>query len=178
MSPSKHKKNDRMTVVNFAVNFCAIFALILLTGALVVAEAVGGRGYQMASFSQSLQNNACSCTEAAQTCAPVVPAVLFPVSSSEPVEVPAEIAIDDAGFSPKELNMALSSSRMVKVSNKGVNPHSFVIDSIGVDSGAIAPGQSKTVVLENLPQDGTALEFYSNVAGDSAEKFSGTVIVN
>jgi hypothetical protein len=173
MTSSKQKKFDKAAAIGFAVNFCAIFSLILVTGLLLAVDSFGGGHSGVASVSQALQNE----TSAVQACEPVVPAVLFPVSAPAPVEEPAVITVDDDGFSAKELNLASFSSKTVKIANRGANPHSFVVDELAIDSGSIAPGELATVFFDNVPQDVSSFNFHSGVAGDTAESFSGVVII-
>ena len=162
--------------MSFSVNFCAIFALILVTGLLLAVDSLGGINAGSASLSLAAQNG--DALSASDSCVPVVPAVLFPVSATDPTETPIEITVNDSGFSLNELDMAQSSMRTIKITNMGADSHSFVIDKLGIDSGAILSGQTKTVVLENLMPDLQSVDFYSGIVGDRADKFRGTIIIN
>jgi hypothetical protein len=157
-------------------DFCAIFALIYIVALLLVANAFGGVRSGMAQLSLAAPEK-CSCQEAADTCsASVLPSVLYPESAAAgPAEETIKVVMDDGGYATREVNVALSSSRFVDVVNKGVNPHSFVIDEIGIDSGAIAPGETKRVALENLNADAKNYTFYSNIGTDNRESFSGVI---
>jgi hypothetical protein len=107
-----------------------------------------------------------------------VPAVLFPVSADNPSESAIKIVIDDGGWAPKQIDLSLSSSRVMEITNKGVNEHSFVIDDLGIDSGAIAPGNAKTVYLQNLSSGAAYYIFYSNMGSDDGnEAFSGILTI-
>jgi len=174
MKNLKTKKIDKAVAVGFAANFCAVFSLIYVVGLLLVANIFGGPQAGLAAVSIPVQES-CSCKGADETCAiSSLPAVLFPVSADNPNEAAIKLSMDDTGYLQKELNISLSSSRRVQISNNGVTPHSFVIDELGIDSGDIAPGQSKILGLENLA-DGTSYVYYSKTGSDAREKFSGTV---
>ena len=175
----KGKQFDKVAVIEFFINFCTIFSLILIIGLLIVADSFGGISGGAAALSQSLvEKNECQCPATdCGVCGSVAPAVLFPVSSDHPAENAIEIAVGDDGFSVKELSLVFSSSRTLRITNNGVNSHSFAVDAIGLNSGAIAPGQSVTVLLEGFPQDLPTLEFYSDTASDSRENFSGLIIL-
>ena len=175
----KDKQFDKVAAVGFFVNFCAIFSLILIVGLLTVADSFGSTPGGVAALSQSLVGkNECQCPATdCEVCGSVAPAVLFPVSSDHPAENAIEIAVGDDGFSVKELSLVFSSSRTLRITNNGVNSHSFAMDAIGLNSGAIAPGQSVTVLLEGFSQDSPSLEFHSDIASDSREDFSGLIIL-
>lgn len=176
MPTAKHKKLDKMTMINFAANFCAVFALIYIVALLMLANSFGTNRAQLAALSQANPNTACSAVPE-DTLAAAVPVVLFPVSAENPSESAIRIAVDDGGWTPKQIDISLSSARVVEVANNGVNPHSFVIDELGVDSGAIMPGATKTIFLQNLSGEAAIYPFYSNTAGDSPEKFSGQITI-
>lgn len=177
MSPVKRKKIDKASVVNFAVNFCAVFALIYMVMLLLVADMLGGASQAgLAAVSFPLQNE-CSCGgDAAGDSQTQTPTTLFPVAAPESGSY-LQLAVDDGGFSLKQLNVSLDGPKMIEISNKGVNTHSFVIDGLSIDSGVIEPGAAKTVVLENLPQGTRNYTYYSNTAGDDKTKFSGVIAV-
>ncbi len=174
--PKNKKLADKFEVMSFAVNFCAVFALILVVGLLMAVQNIPGRQAGMAALSQSgISQSECVCDDV--SCPLAVPAVLFPVSAGEPVESAARISMDDGGFLTKELDLALSSSRTLEIYNKGVRAHSFVIPELKIDTGAIIPGETKTVILENIPQDKEVLQFYSDLPNDAREKFLGTIVI-
>ncbi|UMX48342.1 MAG: cupredoxin domain-containing protein [Candidatus Nealsonbacteria bacterium DGGOD1a] len=177
MAIAKHnKKIDKMAMVGFAANFCAVFSLIYIVALLLVANIFGSNRAAMASLAQPIANSACSAV-AGEPLAAAIPAILFPVSADNPSESVIKISIDDGGWTPKEIDLSLSSARTVEISNKGVNPHSFVIDGLGIDSGEIAPGAAKTVFLQNLSGEAAIYPFYSNISGDDKEKFSGQITI-
>ncbi len=176
-SAKKRNEFDRDTAIGFAVNFCAMFSLIFTIGLLAVAGIVGGKSSGAASLSQGVKQAVCSCPEAGEcSVAPLAPAVLFPVSAQQPVETAPEIGVDEGGFSSREIDLSNSSSRTLKIVNKGVRAHSFVIAETGLNSGTIEPGRFATVALD-APADGAGTaEFYSAEPGDSGENFRGTII--
>lgn len=169
------KKIDKMAAIGVAADFCAIFALIFVVSLLLVANALGGGRSGMAQISLPLQK-ACLCQTGVDACSvSTLPAVLFPVSADNPAEGSIKLSMDDSGFSPKSLDVASSSNLVAEITNKGVNPHSFVIDDLGIDSGAIAPGQTKTIALENLSAGKGTYTYYSNVGGDNRDTFNGVM---
>jgi hypothetical protein len=179
MSPKKSKKFDKTAAVEFFVNFCAIFSLVLIVGLMAISESFGPTSKGMASLSGVLVSDAkCSCP-APVDCgfAPIAPAVLFPASADQPLEAALEVLVDDGGFSSRELNLSLSSSRTLRISNRGVRNHSLVIDALNLNSGVIAPGQSVTVILENSGDQARELSFYSGLPGDSGDNFSGVILL-
>jgi len=175
MKNLKTKKIGKEEAVGFAAFFCAIFSLIYLVGLLLVANIFNKPQFDFAKISLPVQNS-CSCKGSVEACSlSSLPAVLFPVGADNPNEATIKLTMDDAGYVQKQLDTALSSSRLVQITNNGVNPHSFVIDELGIDSGEISPGQSKTLRLENM-DDAVSYFYYSSVAGDTREKFSGVLM--
>jgi len=179
MTSSKTKKIDKTASMSLFVNFCAVFALIYTVGLLLLANIAGGSRGALASISSSVQNKcACASVPAAAQGAMAATGELFPSSSEGELNSAAvSVVMDDAGYAQTELNISISGLKMLEIENKGVNPHSFVIDGLMIDSGAIASGEVRTVVLENLPAIATNYTYYSNVAGDDKETFSGVIIV-
>lgn len=178
MSPAKKRnKLDRAAAIGFAVNFCAMFSLIFTVGLLAVAGIVGDNSGGAASLSQGMKQAVCSCPEAEEcSVAPLAPAVLFPVSAQQPMETALEVGVDEGGFSLREINLSNSSSRTLKIVNKGVRAHSFAITGTGLNSGIIEPGRSATMALD-APADGSGrAEFYSAEPEDSGENFRGTIV--
>lgn len=178
MSPAKKRnKLDRAAAIGFAVNFCVMFSLIFTVGLLAVAGIVGDNSGGAASLSQGMKQAVCSCPPAEEcSVAPLVPAVLFPVSAQQPMETALEISVDEGGFSSREINLSNSSFRTLKIVNNGVRPHSFAITETGLDSGIIEPGRFVTVALDGPPAGRGKVEFYSAESGDSGENFRGTII--
>lgn len=177
MSSKKSKQFDRAAAISFFVDFCAMFSLILIVGLLTAANSFGGASGGAASLSRAMGTSLnCSCP-APTDCgfSPIAPAVLFPASSPQPLEAALEISVDEGGFSSRELNLSFSSSRTLRVVNKGVRNHSLAIDALGLNSGIIVPGQSVTVVLENSGDQGREMTFYSDMPGDTGENFWGTI---
>lgn len=176
-SAKKRNKLDRGAAIGFAVNFCAMFSLIFTIGLLAAAGIAGGKSGGAASLSQGMKQAVCSCPEAEEcSVASLAPAVLFPVSAQQPTETALEIGVDEGGFSLREIDLSNSSSRTLKIVNKGVRAHSFAITETGMNSGAIEPGRFATVALDEPPAGGGTAEFYSAEPEDSGENFRGTII--
>jgi hypothetical protein len=175
MKTSKNKQTEKFAIFGFIANFCAVFALIYVVALLLAANMIGGSAAGLAAVSAPLKET-CSCQTATDACSASFPTVLFPESAQNPVETDTQLIVDDSGFLPKELDLSLSSLRVVEVSNKGVNRHSFVIDELGVDTGPIEPGSSKTVRLDNLGAAKDSYIFYSNTGKDNKNNFRGTLI--
>lgn len=172
MNKQKNKKIDRQAMLNFVVNFCAIFSLIFMFGMLVLADEVG-RDSVLATVSEPISDsNLCAHSDNSTDS----PAVLFPVLADNPAEGSVKIVVNDSGYVDKRMVLSAGETKMLEVINKGVNPHSFVIDGMMIDSGAINPGQTKTIALENLSGELRNYTFYSNLAGDDKDKFSGIFI--
>ena len=51
-------------------------------------------------------------------------------------------------FTPARLNVGVGEEVMIEVTNAGTQLHTFTIASLGIDSGPIAPGEGRTVVLQ------------------------------
>jgi len=79
--------------------------------------------------------------------------VLYPITAGAPNEGAIEIAVDDSGYTPKTLILTPSVSTYLEITNKGVNNHSFVIDELTIDTGEIKPGETRTLILPNLPNE-------------------------
>jgi len=178
MSPAKNKKTEKASAIGFLVNFCAVFALIYITALLLVANILGGTSTAgLAAVSFPLQSN-CSCDScSADGNQPAAPATLFPVSAEDSSSGYIQIAVDDSGFAQKQIEISLSGSKMLEITNNGANPHSFVVDGLKIDSGAIEPGQTITVVLESLPAETLNYTYFSNVGNDDKAKFSGVITI-
>ena len=181
MPTSKTKKIDKSAAVSFFVNFCAVFALISTVGMLLIVDAFGKNGATMASALSPLQGKT-TCAPAAEAVATdipsTIPSVLFPVSANDPSETITKLTVDDGGWTPKQIDLTLASSRTLEITNGGANPHSFVVDSIGIDSGEIAPGVTKTLTLNNLSTETRNYTFYSGVNGDNdKDQLKGTISI-
>jgi len=166
------KKIDRKTALSLAVNFCAMFVLTFTFGLLLLAN-VADKSSALASAAAALPVNSCATSRGTQS----EPAVLFPVSAGEPIEGSIRLVVDDSGYREKKLVLSAQGTKMLEITNKGVNAHSFVIDGMMIDSGAIQPGQTKTIALESLSGKPQSYTFYSNLAGDDREKFGGAFVI-
>lgn len=177
----KTKKSDRSITISFFINFCSVFALIVTVGMLLLVDTFGGNRQGLASASMPLQNKS-ACVPAGDAKTDEIPSgipnVLFPESSNDPSEAVTKITVDDGGWTPNRIDLSLVSARTLEITNAGVNPHSFVIDGAGIDSGEIAPGATKTMVLNNLSEDVKDYTYYSNIDSAGKGKFSGIISVS
>ena len=148
---------DRKATLSLVVNFCSMFMLVFVIGLLVLANMID-KGTDLPAASES----ACECVDKTAD----EPAVLFPVSAGDPNEGSIQLVVDDSGYRDKELILSAEGAKMLQITNKGVNPHSFVVDGMLIDSGAIQPGEIKTIALESLSSVPQNYTFYSNLDGD------------
>jgi len=175
MVNNKNKEFDKAAALNNAVNFCAIFSLVFVVGLLLIANAMGGN-QSRASLMAALQN--CSGTAVTVNDSQSLdPSVLFPTLAEEDLGPAVGVVMDDGGYAQKELNISFTGTKTIEIENKGSMPHSFVVDGLNIDSGEIEPGQTGTVVLENLSNEVKNYTYYSNVIGDDKESFSGVIMV-
>ncbi len=148
-----------------------MFSLVFTIGLLILAN-MTDRSSALAMVSTPIDNLCARADNASQT-----PPVLFPVSAGDPSEGSIQLVVDDSGYRDKKLILSAAGTKMLEITNKGVNAHSFVIDGMLIDSGAIKPGETKTIALENISDVPQNYTFYSNLAGDDREKFSGVFVV-
>ena len=175
MSPTKRKKNDKVTMINFGVLFCTVFSLIYVVGLLLVAGFARGGQAGLASLQGSLQN--CNNSEFTTGDDAIVTPTMVAPDNANNIGSGTIISIDDGGFGVKQVDLALSGPMILVVKNQGVNPHSFVIDELQINSGEIAPGQAKSIVLKDLPMEPRTYDFYSNIGKDNGSQFGGTITV-
>ncbi len=84
------------------------------------------------------------------------------------------VSMDEYSFSPAELKVNLGSMVTVKVTNTGAASHSFAISSLGVNSGLISPGGSKTVTF-TAPSTAATYEIDCTVPGHKDLGMTGTL---
>jgi len=101
--------------------------------------------------------------------AAATPASATAQGAAEAVEVDAR----DIFFEPKELSIPANTDVTVQLPNKGVTPHNFSIDELGI-SVDLPVGASEEVVI-NAPA-GT-YEYYCNVPGHKEAGMIGTLTV-
>jgi plastocyanin len=82
------------------------------------------------------------------------------------------ITITDFKYTPARFNAAAGQSVSITVSNQGAVAHTFTITGV-VDSGQIAPGQTKTVTF--TPQQAGNLIYFCTVHGQAI--MSGQIMV-
>jgi plastocyanin len=80
----------------------------------------------------------------------------------------------DIAFTQKELTIPANTDVTVELTNNGATAHDFVIDELGINSGAVEPGASTTVTI-NAPA-GT-YEYYCSVPGHRPAGMVGTLTV-
>ena len=170
---SRRKKIDKTSAVNFGVIFCTVFSLIYVVGLLLVASFAGGSRAGLASISAPFQRAVCSQISKDNN-ASATPEMIFPAAYNG-AGVDDVITVDDGGYNQKLVTVSIKNSRALEISNQGVNPHSFVIRDLNIDSGPIAPGSSKIVVLEGMGSDIRNYDFYSNIGRDDTFLFGGVV---
>ena len=168
----KNKEVGKMETISFIVNFCAIFTLIFTFGLLILRDAIGSDMAQ-ATVSEALCDSSCDCAAESKD----QPAVLFPVTAGQPNEGSIKITMDDGGYLQDRFVLSPEGTKMLEITNKGVNAHSFVIDELAIDSGVIEPGQTRTIALDSLPDEPLDYIFYSNLSDDDKENFSGVFAV-
>lgn len=83
----------------------------------------------------------------------------------------------DDGFSPSGFHLPLNEFAKISLTNKGEKPHSFVIDELNINSGAIDPGQTKELEFGQDIKNATSFRFYSNAEGDDKEKMNGSIVI-
>lgn len=175
LKSTKAKKITSYEAACFFVNFCAIFTLVFTFSLLALGNSLGGRNTAatVSGTDSMCSANSCLCdTEAADE-----PAVLYPVTAGEPNEGAVSIVVDDSGYSQKKFELTPLMPILIEITNKGVNDHSFVIDELGIDSGKINPGETRKMVLKKFDDVPQVYIFYSNLASDDVDKFSGRFVV-
>lgn len=173
-STAKTKKISAYESACLFINLCAI-ATLVFTFAIIAIGNIVGPGDAVAAVCQpvmSVPTGEPSVTDALES-----PTVLYPVTASAPNEGAIKITVNDGGYLQKKLVLTPEVPTYLEITNKGVNDHSFVIDELGVDSGVIKPGETRAISLPSLENKAQNYVFYSNLAGDGNEVFSGEFII-
>ena len=99
----------------------------------------------------------------AETTPATAPVEASPAASPVAPVTTIDIELLDIKFSVTEMTVPANSEITVNLTNKGAATHNFSIDALGVDSGDVAAGESKTLTFNS----GAAgeYEFYCNVPG-------------
>jgi len=88
------------------------------------------------------------------------------------------ININADGFNPKGIQIYSGQKMELAVVNDDKTSHSFNIDELGIKTGAIEPGKTLAVIIDNLPANSIAYEYYSDIAADKKnDKFHGTIMI-
>lgn len=174
LKSTKAKKITLYESACFFVNFCAGFVLVFTFTLLAFGNLIGGR-----NIAATLSDTGGGCIADTRSCEveATTPAVLYPVTAGEPNEGAMAILMDDGGYSQKKFELSPLMPILIEITNKGVNDHSFVIDDLGIDSGAIKPGETRMMVLNSFEDVPQVYTFYSNLSGDDVTKFSGRFVV-
>jgi len=90
-----------------------------------------------------------------------------------------DIQINSDGYGTKGIaaNMAIGQTISLKITNNDSKPHSFVIEDLKVNSGAIAAGAEKTLSIDDIPNITKVYEFYSDQKGDDRDILQGTLFI-
>jgi len=80
-------------------------------------------------------------------------------------------------FSPRTLRVAKGDMVRINFVNSGMTAHTFTVSGLGVDTGLIQPGSSKSIEFTTPNQNSTFTSFCS-VPGHKEAGMSGTIIVN
>ncbi|MBI4092756.1 MAG: cupredoxin domain-containing protein [Candidatus Kerfeldbacteria bacterium] len=86
------------------------------------------------------------------------------------------VSMTDYAFTPATITADLGKTVTVKVTNNGGLTHSFVINGLSVNSGLLAPGQSKTISITTPSSAGT-FEYFCSVSGHKDLGMKGTLTV-
>ena len=151
-------KTKTFLIISFVLNFCLTFALIWAVGVL---------------FFISMTR-----VDTAQSC-------VFPSSSDDMIslketanaERAVSIEVNDAGFLNKGFQMYSSDNVIVTVFNSGQNSHSFVVSDLGLDTGLISAGETKSIKINGLEERDAMYNYTSGVGGDRANGFGGVIMV-
>lgn len=168
----EEKKMELYLIMSFVINFCAAFILIWTVGLLFYIEVgsfnrakCGNAAYQNINPFEQLRME-----DEKDTQEPDVAK-----SESEPEIINVEV--NDNGFLSKGFQASSFNAVTIVFVNNGTKAHSFVIDELDVDSGAVESGQTKTITIRSLPQENKVYNFYSGVSGDREAGFSGLMMV-
>ena len=168
----EEKKAELYLVLSFIINFCVAFTLIWTVGILFILEVGGASKKECGStayknFNPFEQLRAEDESSAQKT----------ETKDSEGDSDIVSVDVNDNGFLSKGFQVNSSDQITIIFANKGAKAHSFVIDEMDIDSGAVESGQTKTITISNLPQENKVYNFYSGVNGDKELGFSGLMMV-
>jgi len=96
-----------------------------------------------------------------------------PAKHAEEVEV--TVVATDFKFTPNEFSVKKGEDIHLTFKNDGNMPHTFVIDGV-VDSGLVAPGESKLVEFD-APATAGEYQYYCSVIGHKESGMTGTLNV-
>ena len=104
-------------------------------------------------------------------------------SALSPEEKELTIRISDNGFIDDgfdEIGLLANGGQNIKfiISNTGEKEHSFVVDELNIDSGLIAPKETKILHFEKIPNESKNYTFYSSVEDDAINGlFQGMIMI-
>ena len=93
--------------------------------------------------------------------------------SDEELAALPEVSMVDYRFEPAQLRVAAGQPFAITFTNDGARPHSFAVDSLGVDV-AVPSGRSRTVVLALAPG---SYDYVCSVGDHEVEGMKGRVLV-
>lgn len=66
----------------------------------------------------------------------------------------------------------------LSITNEDKIVHSFNIDELNIKSGPIAPSQTISITIDNLPDESAAYQYYSDIDNDKQnEKLKGILMI-
>jgi plastocyanin len=86
------------------------------------------------------------------------------------------VSITEYSFTPNVISVSAGKKVAVTLTNNGAISHSFVITALQVDSGLVAPGETKTVTF-TAPSAAGSYEYFCNVTGHKDLGMTGTLNV-
>jgi len=112
---------------------------------------------------------------ASPAASPAASAAATPVAGTPAVQAgPAEVALLDVHFEPKELTIAADTPVTINLVNKGKTDHTFDVDALNVHSGPIKPGETRAIAI-NAPAG--EYEYYCAIPGHKQAGMVGTLKV-
>lgn len=156
----EEKKISLYLLLSFILNFCLTFTIIWTLGILLYLNI----------RLDDMQSACPRCPDCAMAAKADKPAAKTPRS--------VDIEVTDNGFANNAFQFSANEDITVVIRNTGVNPHSFVIDSLGLNSGIVEAGNFRVVAAGSFPDKSETYTFYSDAPGDEIGVFSGVFQVS